>query len=486
MTSKSSVLVVSLLPILTGVALAACSDSNDNTGSGAQGAGTTGTNGVGTTAPGTETSASTATTGSGTTNSTTSPAVTTGTSAGTETSNATSTTTTAGDTTTGTAMTGVGGATSTDTASNTGGASSTGPTTTGGGGTGGGVTLAEGPCDIYAAADVPCVAAYSTVRILNSEYTGPLYQIRKGGPNPNTGSGGETLDIEVLPNGFADGASHEAFCGSESCTFSKLYDQSGRGNDLTVAKKGCYNCDTNPPDSACTDDYESNAMRRPTVVGGNNVFALYMDTHEGYRTGGVGYPETAAPGNGMPTGNEPQGIYSVAEGLGKRSPVIQGCCWNFGNASTNNCYGPSGQMNALFFGKAWWGEGTGDGPWFLGDFEAGVWAGGQGAADAHNPNSPAMTMDYAFGILKTNASNYAIRMGDATSGELTTAYDGGLPSAFQGGTWSMQGSVVLGIGGDNSNHGAGTFLEGAITAGRPSDETDAAVHANVKAAGYGQ
>jgi len=227
-------------------------------------------------------------------------------------------------------------------------------------------------------------------------------------------------------------------------------------------------------------------MRRPTMAGGNNVFALYMEPHEGYRTGGVPYPQTAPPGNGMPTGNEPQGIYSVAEGLGKRSPVIQGCCWNFGNASTNNCYGPSGQMNALFFGKAWWGEGQGDGPWFLGDFEAGVWAGGQGAADANNPESPSMTMDYAFGILKTNASNYAIRMGDATGGELTTAWDGGLPSAFSGGTWSMQGSVVLGIGGDNSNHGAGTFLEGAITAGRPSDETDALVHANVQAVGYGQ
>jgi hypothetical protein len=346
--------------------------------------------------------------------------------------------------------------------------------------------VGEGPCDIYAAADTPCAAAYSTVRILYTAHTGPLYQIRKGGPSPNTGSGGETLNIEVLPNGFADAAAHEAFCGSESCTFSKLYDQSGNGNDLTVAKAGCYNCDANPPDSACTDDYESNAIRRPTVVGGNNVYALYMDVHEGYRTGGVPYPQTAPPGNGMPTGNEPQGIYSVAEGLGKRTPVIQGCCWNFGNASTNNCYGPSGQMNALFFGKAWWGEGSGDGPWFLGDFEAGVWAGGQGAPEAANPMSPSMTMDYAFGILKTNASNYAFRMGDATSGDLTTAYDGGLPSAFSGGTWSMQGSVVLGIGGDNSNHGAGTFLEGAITAGRPSDETDELVHANVKAAGYGQ
>ena len=44
---------------------------------------------------------------------------------------------------------------------------------------------------------------------------------------------------------------------------------------------------------------------------------------------------------------------------------------------------------------------------------------------------------------------------------------------------------ILGIGGDNSNSSDGTFLEGAITAGRPSDATDALVHTNVKAVGYG-
>ena len=40
-----------------------------------------------------------------------------------------------------------------------------------------------GPCDLYATANVPCVAAYSTVRVLLSTYKGPLYQVRKGGTN---------------------------------------------------------------------------------------------------------------------------------------------------------------------------------------------------------------------------------------------------------------------------------------------------------------
>jgi hypothetical protein len=93
---------------------------------------------------------------------------------------------------------------------------------------------------------------------------------------------------------------------------------------------------------------------------------------------------------------------------------------------------------------------------------------------------PSMTMNYAFGILKTRAGNYAIRTADATTGNVATAYDGNAPA-----NWTMEGGIILGIGGDNSNSSDGTFLEGAITAGRPSDATDALVHENVKAVRYG-
>ncbi len=357
-------------------------------------------------------------------------------------------------------------------------------------GAGGGDSPANetGPCDIYAEGGTPCVAAYSSVRRIASTYSGPLYQIRRGAPDPNTGSGGETMDIPILANGFADAAAHAEFCGDGPCTFSVLYDQSGQGNDLTVAKAGCYGCDFDPPDTACEDDYESDATRSMTV-GGNTVYRVYMDTHEGYRNN-----QTTA----VPVGEEAQGIYMVAEGAGQRPNAASACCWNFGNVSTNNCFGPSGQMNTLFLGKAFWGKGAGSGPWFMGDFEAGVWAGGSepgdpgwgsldGAASAPaNSNNPSMTMDYAFGVIKTNSTNYAIRTADATTGELSTAYDGALPSVFPNRAWSMQGGVALGIGGDNSNHAAGTFLEGAITAGRPTDEVDTAVHENVKSMRYGQ
>ncbi|HXK04279.1 MAG TPA: arabinofuranosidase catalytic domain-containing protein, partial [Verrucomicrobiae bacterium] len=35
----------------------------------------------------------------------------------------------------------------------------------------------QGPCDIYAAAGNPCVAAHSTTRALYASYNGPLYQV---------------------------------------------------------------------------------------------------------------------------------------------------------------------------------------------------------------------------------------------------------------------------------------------------------------------
>src|SRR6266545_2924545 len=37
----------------------------------------------------------------------------------------------------------------------------------------------QGPCDIYAFAGTPCVAAHSTTRALYAAYDGPLYQVRR-------------------------------------------------------------------------------------------------------------------------------------------------------------------------------------------------------------------------------------------------------------------------------------------------------------------
>lgn len=320
------------------------------------------------------------------------------------------------------------------------------------------------PCDIYASAGTPCVAAYSMVRPLSTAYTGPLYQVRR--------EDGTTKDIGAT-GGFANVEDQESFCGAGDCFVSILYDQSGKQNDLIKAPAGC-NTGSSPFPSN-----EANVKGRSITVAGHKAYGLYMVAKDGYRNNNT---------SGMPVGSDAQGIYVVADG----TRGGEGCCWNFGNASTNNCNGSAGNMAALFLGVGHWGKGTGTGPWWLVDFEGGLWAGGSQAGDPgwggfggphpENPNSPSMAIDFAFGTLKTNSTNYAIRAGNAQSGDLATAYDGALPSLLQ---WNLQGGIILGTGGDNSNASNGTFYEGAITFGRPSDTTDTSVFRNVQAAGYG-
>src|SRR5581483_5313624 len=127
---------------------------------------------------------------------------------------------------------------------------------TGSGGAGGASAAFQGPCDIYAASGTPCVAAYSTTRLMSSKYAGPLYQIRIGGSY--TGPGGTLKDIGPIAGGvFADGPLQDTLCGASACTISKLYDQSGKGNDLAVAGAGCY---------VTTADTEANAKGRSLTL----------------------------------------------------------------------------------------------------------------------------------------------------------------------------------------------------------------------------
>src|SRR5580692_9824481 len=80
------------------------------------------------------------------------------------------------------------------------------------------------PCNIYAAGGTPCVAAYSTVRALYRTYRGPLYQLTRV-------SDGTKATIAALPDGYANAAAQTSFCAGTVCTITRLYDQSGHGND---------------------------------------------------------------------------------------------------------------------------------------------------------------------------------------------------------------------------------------------------------------
>jgi non-reducing end alpha-L-arabinofuranosidase len=336
-------------------------------------------------------------------------------------------------------------------------------------GTGGTVTSAGGstvppgdlPCDIYAAASTPCVAAYSMARVIASAYTGPLYQVRKGGSwNKTSGMSGGTFQDISAKDGYVDSTTQDTFCGTETCTVSKLYDQSGKKNDLTVAPKGCYSGTASEPDS------EGSATKKSFTINGHKAYAIYMNPHDGMRNNAC---------TGIPTKNTDQSQYVIADG----NHAGAACCWDFGNTWPDNCN--SHTMNPIFFGTGYWGKGSGSGPWFMGDFEGGVWAGGNGASTATNSNNPSMKVEFAFGMLKTSSGKYAIKAGDAKSGTLTTAYDGASPKQ-----WDNGGAVLLGIGGDNSNSSNGTFYEGVMTTGLPSNATDDAIFKNVQNAGFGK
>ena len=93
-------------------------------------------------------------------------------------------------------------------------------------------------------------------------------------------------------------------------------------------------------------------------------------------------------------------------------------------------------------------------------------------------------IDFRLALIKGNSGNhFSVKTGDAQRSEsLMTLYEGPRPPGYE--IMQKQGAIVLGIGGDNSPWASGTFYEGAMTAGYASNETDAAVMANVVAAGY--
>jgi hypothetical protein len=120
------------------------------------------------------------------------------------------------------------------------------------------------------------------------------------------------------------------------------------------------------------------------------------------------------------------------------------------------------------------------------DLEGGLFA--QGDRN-QNPNNPTQTSAFVTAVTKNNGTTeFAIKGGDATSGKLSTYYKGKLPDGYS--PMKKQGAIVLGSGGDccltNTNQSEGTFYEGCIVSGYPSDATEDAVQANVVAAQYGK
>ena len=337
-----------------------------------------------------------------------------------------------------------------------GGANSAGTSAAGMAGTAGaaGAGALTAPCDIYAAGSTPCVAAHSTVRALLGAYAGKLYQVKRASDNT-------TQDIGVLaPGGFADAAAQDTFCTGTTCTIPIIYDQSGKGNHLTVAPAGGNG----------SADVAASATGQKLNVGGNSVYAIYVAAGVGYRNNKT---------TGIATGSGAEGEYMVASG----KHVNDGCCFDYGNAETNSKDNGNGHMEAIYLGKlCWFTPCNGAGPWVMADLENGLFAGANGTSSGNT----SVAYDYVTAILKGDSSHYALKGGDAQMGSLKTLYSGGLPTSSGYNPMHKEGALILGIGGDNSKVAVGTFFEGALTSGYPSDASEDAVQANIVAAGYGK
>ena len=349
-----------------------------------------------------------------------------------------------------------GGAKPTGGTSATGGQAGTGGTSGTGGtiGSGGTTTAGTGPCDIYKSGNTPCVAAHSTVRALLGAYNGNLYQVRRASDNT-------TKDIAVLtPGGVADSAVQDTFCSGTTCTISTIYDQSGKGNHLTKAPAG---------QRKNTPDNEADATALKLTVNGHTVYGVHIVAGDGYRNDST---------SGIATGDQPETEYMVTSGTFYNS----GCCYDYGNAETNNTDDGAATMEAVYFGNSTsWGKGTGSGPWVMADLENGLFAGGdKGPTTTNTP----LTSTYVTAIVIGKSGTFALKGGNAQSGLLTTMYDGARPNGYA--TMKKQGAIILGMGGDNTDGAQGNFFEGCMTSGASSTASDDAVQANIVAAGYGK
>ncbi|MBR3012864.1 MAG: lamin tail domain-containing protein [Bacteroidales bacterium] len=317
------------------------------------------------------------------------------------------------------------------------------------------------PCDIYRSGGTPCVAAHSTTRLLDSKYHGPLYRVQRE-------SDGMTLDIRPDAAGYSDAAAQDRFLEGTLGRITVIFDQSGMGNDLVQASPGTFL----GPETGGFNTLPIADMA-PALLDGHKVYGAYIMPGMGFRCNNA---------RGLAIDDEPEGIYYVIDG----GHYDSGCCFDYGNSSTNGRAVGTGTMETTYYGTSTaWGRGNGDGPWIMSDMEAGLFSG----YDAKLNDVPSIT-DWDFVSVFVNGgggNKWDLRGGDAAKDSLVTFYSGPRPHSPQSDAYypmHKKGGMLLGNGGDNGNGSAGTFFEGVMTSGYPTDETIAKVQGSIAAARY--
>ena len=327
----------------------------------------------------------------------------------------------------------------------------------------------QGPCDIYAAAGDPCVAAHSTTRALYASYNGPLYQVERLSDNAVRNIATVQPVASPFPDsgGYADAATQDAFCANTTCLITKVYDQSPNHNDLTQAPRGAFS----GPAMGGANNLPIADMA-PITISGHKAYGVFIEPGMGLRNNDT---------RGIAVDDQPEGMYWVINGR----HFNDGCCYDYGNAEIDSRDDGNGTMETAYYGNApFWYHGPPPGPWIMTDQENNlVGCVNPGSTSKLCPNLPSITSRFVTAIAKGEPHHWASLGGDSQTGDLSTMFDGPrVDSTYD--PMRKQGAILLGNGGDNSNGSQGTFYEGVMTAGYPTDNTDQQVQANVVAANY--
>jgi hypothetical protein len=318
----------------------------------------------------------------------------------------------------------------------------------------------QAPCDIYALAGTPCVAAHSTTRALYASYNGPLYQVRRL-------SDERVADIVPDAGGYANAAEQDAFCAHTTCLITKIYDQSPLHNDLIQPPRG----DFSGPAMGGFNNLPIADMA-PVTLAGHKVYGVFIEPGMGLRNNDT---------RGIAVDDQPEGMYWVISG----HHFNGGCCFDYGNAEIDSRNDGNGTMETTYFGTATaWYRGPAPGPWIMTDQENNlVGCVNPGSTSKFCAQLPIITDRFVTGTAKGEPHHWAALGGNAQQGGLSTMFDGPRVDATYD-PMRKQGAIVLGNGGDNSNGSQGTFYEGVMTSGYPTDATDNLVQANIVAARY--
>ncbi|HEY1802021.1 MAG TPA: arabinofuranosidase catalytic domain-containing protein [Terriglobales bacterium] len=325
----------------------------------------------------------------------------------------------------------------------------------------------QGPCDIYAAASDPCVAAHSTTRALYASYNGPLYQVLRQ-------SDGKTLDIGVVQpdasdaGGYADAAAQDRFCANTYCWVTTIYDQSPKHNNLTQAPRGGFN----GPALGGFNNLPIADMA-PITIMSHKAYGVFIEPGMGLRNDDP---------KGTAVDDQAEGQYWVINGL----HFNNGCCFDYGNAETDSRDDDNGTMETAYYGNATpWYHGHPPGPWVMTDQENNLVGCVNPDGTKFCSNLATITWRFVTAMAKGEPHHWTSMGGDSQKGALSVMFDGPRVNATYD-PMRKQGAILLGNGGDNSNGSQGTFYEGAVTAAGtfPTNATDQLIQANIVAAKY--